>query len=958
MIEVTALASSTGPLTKRISLSPDGKLISDGSACVMSRGQAHRVQLRDVTEFSTLIGGLRSDQAIALGSLRAGLPDKVEVTTARRLSEMNGSAPPGTIARTADHIAYQAHAAALVLLDFDTKGMPAAVAARLDALGGFWRALLAVVPQLEFASRVIRRSTSSGIARSDTGETLPGSDGVHVFVLIKDGGDAERFLKALHDRCWLAGLGWMMVGAGGQFLDRSIVDRMVYAGERLVFEGAPILQFPLVQDAILRAPTAIEGEAIDSLAVCRSLTLVELTKAGQVKAADRQRINPAVASSRAAFVKEHGKRIAERTGVSQTTAEHMADRQCGGVLLPAVVLPFDAEDMAGATVGDVLADPERFIGATMADPLEGVPYGRCKAKIMQRIDGSLWINSFAHGRVAYELKHDAVSVEAAIDAANPADAANTLVCMLLVADVEPDEEQRLREKAGELAGVKARPLATKIKTARAKQAQERTAQEREIAEATNTTGRLRLPAPLSDGERLPIIQAIDEALCGVQEDEPPMRDMDGNPVEVRSRPPMLLHELTSIGANQEETKQTTRLPAPEMPLLSRHDRYSLAHEIERYIEFEAGGTNTTPPRPVALPQGFVDHFMAFRNSALPRVGGIVTAPLVLPDGRMLARQGIDRPRKLVFRIPPTLLALVEDVENPDNRRVARALDYLVNDWLCDVATNFTGRCILIALALTIIERVLLPERPAFFVTAGKRGGGKTTALAMVILAVTGKKAAAAAWSFSEEERRKALVAYLSEGLAAMVFDNIPLGTAISCPTVEKILTAESYSDRILGQSVTMTVSAFTVLSFTGNNISPKGDLSSRSLSARLDIERADPENRSFRHADPMAYTIDNRAKSSARSIRFYAQIPSFGVQNPRKRASKPGGTSSDRLWSMPLYASPIRRAPSENPAKHPLTLSISARSSMRWKLMMRRHRASAMHWMRCTIRGLPVFHGR
>ena len=40
-----------------------------------------------------------------------------------------------------------------------------------------------------------------------------------------DGGDTERFLKTLHDRCWLAGLGWHLIGKAGQLLDRSIIDR-------------------------------------------------------------------------------------------------------------------------------------------------------------------------------------------------------------------------------------------------------------------------------------------------------------------------------------------------------------------------------------------------------------------------------------------------------------------------------------------------------------------------------------------------------------------------------------------------------------------------------------------------------------------------------------------------------------------------------------------------------------
>ena len=189
---------------------------------------------------------------------------------------------------------------------------------------------------------------------------------------------------------------------------------------------------------------------------------------------------------------------------------------------------------------------------------------------------------------------------------------------------------------------------------------------------------------------------------------------------------------------------------------------------------------------------------------------------------------------------------------------AKALEFLTTKWLCDVATDFKGRCVLIALALSIVERVLLPERPAFFVTAGKRGGGKTTALAMCILAVTGRKPAAAAWSSNEEERRKAILTYLAEGMAAVVWDNIPMGTTIACPTIEKVLTAESYSDRILGQSSNMTVPAYTVMCFTGNNIAPRGDLASRSLITRLEVDRPDPENRKFIHADPMAWTLENR----------------------------------------------------------------------------------------------------
>ncbi|MGI4793464.1 MAG: hypothetical protein ACRYG8_05130 [Janthinobacterium lividum] len=320
---------------------------------------------------------------------------------------------------------------------------------------------------------------------------------------------------------------------------------------------------------------------------------------------------------------------------------------------------------------------------------------------------------------------------------------------------------------------------------------------------------------------------------------------------------MLLHELSSGGSNQEEEVQS-RLPPPALPLLTKHDRYSLAHEIERHIEFFV--ENEDGDRPVALSGGFVDHFMAYRDSQLPKVGAIVTAPLVLSDGSLLAPNGLDRQRKLVFQIEPALLPLLPDPAKCTARAAANALDYLCGKWLCDVATDFAGKCVLIALAMTILERALLPERPAFFVTAGQRGGGKTTAMMMVVLAVTGKKPPAAAWSSSEEERRKSIFAYLGEGLAAMVWDNIPRGTTISCPTIEKVLTAESYSDRVLGQTATITVPSLTVMAFTGNNIGPKGDLASRSLQTRLEVDRIDPENRTFTHGDPVAWTLEHRGR--------------------------------------------------------------------------------------------------
>jgi len=133
-------------------------------------------------------------------------------------------------------------------------------------------------------------------------------------------------------------------------------------------------------------------------------------------------------------------------------------------------------------------------------------------------------------------------------------------------------------------------------------------------------------------------------------------------------------------------------------------------------------------------------------------------------------------------------------------------------------------------------------------------------ISMIITAVLGRRATAAAWSDSVEERKKALFSYLRQGVASLVWDNIARGSTISCPHIEAALTAPEVSDRVLGVSCVETVPATTVQIFTGNSIAPRGDMASRSFLLSLSVDRPDPENRSFTHADPFAWTQANRAK--------------------------------------------------------------------------------------------------
>ena len=496
MIEITRLAKAGGPLTKRISLGPDGRLISDGSACVMSRGTACRVVLDDLDQFAALIDSLGSHEAIALGSLRADLPDRVQLTTATGLASLNGQAAPDLIARTTQFIAYRAGQPALALLDFDRKGMPPEMASRIRDLGGFRSVLHSILPELANAGGVIRASTSAGIRDGTTGERFEGAGGLHLFLLVADGQDIERFLRALHRRCWLAGFGWLMVGAGGQLLERSIVDRMVGSPERLVFEGAPVLEPPLTQDRVYRQPRVIQGGAIDTRRACPDL---KPGRGGAIPRAAGRRgawSGLEAAHARRHFIERHAAKIAARFSLSPRAAQRIVERQTEGVLLPNIELVFDDPDLRGSTVADVLADPEDSSVRRSPIRWKGLTTAPAKRRSCAALTGPYGFHSFADGRTVYELRHDARLGRSRFAAEpNGRDVPEVFARLSLAAELTRRRDRASPGVRQRRSGLGKRAIDATVEAARARQTEQRAREEEQRRAAERTDPRLRMPAP-------------------------------------------------------------------------------------------------------------------------------------------------------------------------------------------------------------------------------------------------------------------------------------------------------------------------------------------------------------------------------------------------------------------------------------------------------------------------------
>jgi hypothetical protein len=170
--EITLLAKhGIDPLmSKRIFLDDEGKPKSDGSGCYMAHGAATRRAAASAGALAQIIAECGSNQAIALGSLAAGLPDPATIVSKQRLKDN-----PGAISRSRDFIDYGPGEPGWALIDFDMKGMPTHVSAAIEARGGMWNALLAVAPGLARAARVSRASTILGRALRRVGRPHPAS---------------------------------------------------------------------------------------------------------------------------------------------------------------------------------------------------------------------------------------------------------------------------------------------------------------------------------------------------------------------------------------------------------------------------------------------------------------------------------------------------------------------------------------------------------------------------------------------------------------------------------------------------------------------------------------------------------------------------------------------------------------------------------------------------------------
>ena len=239
-VPLTLVTSEYPPvLTKQFDLLDSGKLKKSTSA-QLAVGRIEILEIADLEALAKVTLGLRKNQALIFGLPKDRKAKKL--VTEARLDEV-----PGAIARTKDDFEWNA-GPGYWMLDYDPPdGQPSISREALVA------ALHEAVPALRGTPMLWMPSSSSHICRIG-GEDLTGLRGQRLYVVVDDARDIPRAGRALIDRLWLAGHGYMRVSSNGSLLPRTLVDAAVWEPNRLDFaagasvgpgleqrRGAPIL---------------------------------------------------------------------------------------------------------------------------------------------------------------------------------------------------------------------------------------------------------------------------------------------------------------------------------------------------------------------------------------------------------------------------------------------------------------------------------------------------------------------------------------------------------------------------------------------------------------------------------------------------------------------------------------------------------------------------------------------
>jgi len=290
--------------------------------------------------------------------------------------------------------------------------------------------------------------------------------------------------------------------------------------------------------------------------------------------------------------------------------------------------------------------------------------------------------------------------------------------------------------------------------------------------------------------------------------------------------------------------------------------------------------------PVNLPKEYPESYIDGGEWVAPVLRNIVQAPVMRADGTIFNKPGFDpklgiyMDATIKFELPAKR-ARGERIVEPAKDPALRAAFELFYDVLDPFSPETPADlAVLVAAILTGLMKTEIGASPGFFITAPVFGTGKGMLADIVSIIVSGRTAPKMVMPQDETELKAGLFSALLGGDRLIVLDEVK--HVLKSPTLDAMLTTETFTDRVKGLSKMATVRpSQTLFLAMGNNVKIPADGARRWLRCYLNPNCPDPEKRVFER-DALAHAMEHRAELVKAALTvlqsyFHAGKPSQGV---------------------------------------------------------------------------------
>lgn len=321
-------------------------------------------------------------------------------------------------------------------------------------------------------------------------------------------------------------------------------------------------------------------------------------------------------------------------------------------------------------------------------------------------------------------------------------------------------------------------------------------------------------------------------------------------ITARNRPPVLFANGTAIVRITKDDRHQVYLQ-PVSPEIIRNELSRWAVWQKRNHKGEMTATKPTTD--------LMRDVLAVRDIAvkLPRLVRITNTPGFGPDGTLQTEPGYNPQSGIYYTPPQGFRALPLSIPaSPDDLYEAKKLiEEVIKDF--PFASEADKQNAIALMILPFVRDMIQGPTPNHLIEASMPGSGKGMLASACLLPGIGDEVAITTQPKDEDEWRKKITSLLCEGRPAIMIDNV--SRMMDSGVLAAALTADYWSERIIGTNQSARIPIRAIWVTTGNNITISSELARRSPRIRLTPNTDRPEERrDFEHPALLAWMRDRR----------------------------------------------------------------------------------------------------